>query len=316
MLEIKNLYKKYGNFHALDGLDMEVSEGELFGFVGPNGAGKTTTLRILAGLLRADGGSVYIRGVDALKKRGKIKEYIGYVPDFFGVYDNLKVREYMDFYAGTYGLDGLRARNRCMELLEMVGLSEKVDEYVDGLSRGMKQRLCVARALVHNPDILILDEPASGLDPRTRLQFKETLKELNTVGKTIIISSHILSEISEMCTDIGIIDKGKMVLRGTMVDIMAAVNSANPLEISIDGPIEKAKEILKRNSCVKTIAIEGQNFVVTFRGSIRQETELLRSLILAEVRVKSFSRMTGSLESLFMELTEQTTEKVVSTNEE
>lgn len=316
MLEIKNLYKKYGDFHALDGLNLEISEGELFGFVGPNGAGKTTTLRILAGLLKADSGSVQIRGIDALKKNGLLKDSIGYVPDLFGLYDNLRVSEYMDFFARTYGLEGLKARNRYMELLEMVGLTDKVDEYVDSLSRGMKQRLGVARALVHNPDILLLDEPASGLDPRTRMEFKETLKELNTVGKTIIISSHILSEISEMCTDIGIIDKGKIVLRGTMTDIMMTVNSANPLEITIDGPIDKAREILKKNPHVKTISMENQNFTVTFKGSLTEETELLRSLVLAEVRVRSFARRPGGLESLFMNLTAQAKEKVVTTNED
>ncbi len=214
MLTVRNLHKIYGKYHALSGLDMNVGDGALYGFVGPNGAGKTTTLKIMTGLLGAEEGSVTINGKDALRDLGELKGMIGYVPDFFGVYDNLTVAEYMSFFASCYQLDGLMARKRYTALLEQVGLEDKLDFYVDGLSRGMKQRLCLARALIHDPAILILDEPTSGLDPRTRFEFKEILSELRSTGKTIIISSHVLSELAEMCTDIGIIDQGRMVLEG------------------------------------------------------------------------------------------------------
>ena len=185
MLKIRNLQKVYGNYHALDGLDMEIREGALYGFVGPNGAGKTTTIKIISGLLWPDGGTVEIHGTDALTQPGRLKEKIGYVPDYFGVYDNLKVSEYMEFFASCYGMEGLKARKRSQTLLDQVGLGHKLDFYVDGLSRGMKQRLCLARALLHEPVLLVMDEPAAGLDPRTRLEFKETVRELNEQGMTI-----------------------------------------------------------------------------------------------------------------------------------
>ena len=233
MLTVRNLHKIYGKYHALSGLDMNVGDGALYGFVGPNGAGKTTTLKIMTGLLGAEEGSVTINGKDALRDLGELKGMIGYVPDFFGVYDNLTVAEYMSFFASCYQLDGLMARKRYTALLEQVGLEDKLDFYVDGLSRGMKQRLCLARALIHDPAILILDEPTSGLDPRTRFEFKEILSELRSTGKTIIISSHVLSELSEMCTDIGIIDQGRMVLEGNITAILSRVNASNPLVISV-----------------------------------------------------------------------------------
>ena len=220
MLEIKDLRKKFGKFHALNGLDLHIPKGSLYGFVGPNGAGKTTTIKIMTGLLFADSGQVLIDGVDVSRGLDELKLKIGYVPDFFGVYDNLRVNEYMEFFASCYGSDGLKARTRYMTLLEQVGLEDKVNFYVDSLSRGMKQRLCLARALIHDPLLLVLDEPASGLDPRTRFEFKEILKELKEQGKTILISSHVLSELSEMCTDIGIIDQGKMILSGSMEEIL------------------------------------------------------------------------------------------------
>ena len=204
MLRIENLTKKYGKFQALDNLNLHIEKGEIFGFVGPNGAGKTTTMRIVCGLLKATSGSVYVDGVDAIANPEDIKRKVGYVPDFFGVYDNLQVMEYMEFYGSMYGMKKEEVDEISKGLLELVNLSDKENEFVDTLSRGMKQRLCVARALIHNPDLLVLDEPNSGLDPRARFEMKEVLKNLGAMGKTIIISSHILPELSEMCSSIGI----------------------------------------------------------------------------------------------------------------
>ena len=211
MPEIYELNKKYGKFTALDSLSMNITENSIFGFVGPNGAGKTTTMKIMAGLLKADSGSIFVNGEDILKNPKSIREKIGYMPDFFGVYDDLKVTEYMDFYAGMYYIPYADRPELIDNLLEIVDLSNKKDSYVDGLSRGMKQRLCLARSLIHDPDLLILDEPASGLDPRARVEMKEILKRLREMGKTIIISSHILPELAEMCSEVGIIDQGKLV---------------------------------------------------------------------------------------------------------
>lgn len=311
MLEIRNLHKVYGKYHALSGLNMTVPDGALYGFVGPNGAGKTTTIKIMAGLLGAQEGEVRIGGADAMRDLKKLKSMIGYVPDFFGVYDNLTVSEYMEFFASCYDLDGLMARKRYTALLEQVGLEDKMDFYVDGLSRGMKQRLCLARALIHDPAILILDEPTSGLDPRTRVEFKEILSELKSSGKTILISSHVLSELSQMCTDIGIIDQGRMVLEGNMDEILSRVNASNPLILSLCSGQQKALELLKKNPFVQTISLREQDICVRFCGGELDEANLLKELVENGVQVRGFTREKGSLETVFMQLTEREEEKVV-----
>ena len=294
---------------------MDIGDGALYGFVGPNGAGKTTTIKIMTGLLEADEGQVLINGVNVTGGLSQLKLKIGYVPDFFGVYDNLKVSEYMEFFASCYGIYGLKARTRYMTLLEQVGLDDKVNFYVDGLSRGMKQRLCLARALIHDPALLVMDEPTSGLDPRTRFEFKEILKELREQGKTILISSHVLSELSELCTDIGIIDQGKMVLSGSMEAILRRVNTSNPLIISILGNKEKALTILKSQPCVQTISVKEGDIMVQFVGDEEDEAVLLQQLVDAEVMVHGFTREPGSLESLFMQITDHDVEKAVLVHE-
>ena len=242
MLEIKNLVKKYGKFTAVNDLNLTVPESSIFGFVGPNGAGKTTTMKIMSGLLKATSGNVMIDGIDVTKKPRALKENIGYMPDFFGVYDDLKVMEYMDFYAGTYYIPYEQREELINNLLEIVDLSHKKEDYVDGLSRGMKQRLCLARSLIHDPKLLILDEPASGLDPRARVEMKEVLKQLQTMGKTIIISSHILPELAEMCTEVGIIDQGHIVVQGTVQEIMKQMTKVRKIQIH---PLENMEGLLK-----------------------------------------------------------------------
>ncbi len=315
MLEIRKLQKRYGNFQALDGLDLTIPKGEIFGFVGPNGAGKTTTLKITAGLLSPDSGSVMIDGVDALADNRVLKEKIGYVPDFFGVYDNLKVSEYMEFFASCYGLEGREARMRCGALLEQVKLEDRADFFVDGLSRGMKQRLCLARALLHDPKLLILDEPASGMDPRTRMEFSSMLKELREQGKTLLVSSHILSELSGLCTSIGIIEQGHMALEGSMEHITEQVNSSKPLLIQVFSNMEMALAILKSHPCVQTIAVKRDEIKVGFLGDRQDEAALLQQLIDADVMVSGFMREKGSLESLFMQVTAREDEKAVIRHE-
>ncbi len=315
MLEIRGLHKTFGKFHALNGLDMTIPQGALYGFVGPNGAGKTTAIKIMTGLLRADSGSAKIDGVEVTKGISQLKMKIGYVPDFFGVYDNLKVSEYLEFFSSCYGIDGLKARTRYMTLLEQVGLEDKVNFYVDSLSRGMKQRLCLARALIHDPALLVMDEPTSGLDPRTRYEFREILKELREQGKTILISSHVLSELSELCTDIGIIEQGKIVLSGSMGEILRRINATNPLIISILGQKDKALAILKSQPCVQTISMKDGDIMVNFIGEERDEAMLLQQLVDAEVPVHGFTRERGSLETLFMQITDHDGEKAVLVHE-
>ena len=316
MIEIEGLKKRFGQSIALDEVSMHVRDGAMYGFVGPNGAGKTTTIRCMMGLLAADGGKLLINGIDMEKEPKKALSQIGYIPDDFGVYDNLKVLEYMEFFASCYGLSGLMGRKRCEELLDQVKLSDRADFFVDSLSRGMKQRLCLARALIHDPGLLILDEPTSGMDPRTRVEFKEMLKELCAEGKTILVSSHILSELSQMCTDIGIIDAGKIVLSGNMAEILQKVNDSNPLLIRICGESRTAIGILKKDPRVQTIAIRDEDIIVNFHGNRQAEAELLYSLMEAGIPVSGFIREQGDLESIFMQITSHDKGKVVLSSEE
>lgn len=316
MLKIENLTKQFGRAVALDGLNMNVEDGALYGFVGPNGAGKTTTIKIIMSLLLPDAGTVLVDGIDVLTEPKNVLGKIGYVPDFFGIYDNLKVSEYMEFFASCYGLFGLKARQRSMMLLDQVGLDGKADFYVEGLSRGMKQRLCLARALIHNPSILIMDEPTAGLDPRTRFEFKEILKELRDQKKTILLSSHILPELSEICTNIGIVDQGKMVLEGRMDEIQNQMNVRSPLAISVSGNMDTAIRILRSHPCVETIAIRQEDIAVNFNGDRQDEVLLLQQLVDADVMVYGFVRERGNLESIFMQITNKDEGKVVLSNED
>ena len=308
MLKIRNLTKRYGRHTALDSLDLQIDRGEIFGFVGPNGAGKTTTMKIMAGLLKADAGEIYIDDIKLFEDYNRLKEVIGYMPDFFGVYDNLQVMEYLEFYASAYGMETRQARRLGGHLLEMVHLEGKEECYVDELSRGMKQRLCLARALIHDPQFLILDEPASGLDPRSRFEFKEILKELRDNGKTIIISSHILMELAEMCTSIGIIERGKMILQGSIEDILETVDTSNPLIIRVYDQVDTAMLLLKREEKIESLTIRGNSIFASFSGNREEEARLLKTLIDNGVLVQSFSREQGSLESLFLKITEHSEE--------
>ena len=315
MLEIRNLKKTYGNYHALDGLDLTIPEGSLFGLVGPNGAGKTTAIKIMSGLLLPDEGEVFISGINAAKEPDRIRELIGYVPDSFGIYDNLMVWEYMEFFASAYGLEGITARKRCENLLAQVGLEDKREFHVDALSRGMQQRLCLARALIHDPQFIIMDEPTSGLDPRTRFEFKELIRDLHDAGKTLLVSSHILSELSQMCTDIGILENGRMLMSGGMEDIMARIEGSNPIRITVMNGMRDAMAIMKRNPNVKTISVSGNKFLLNFDGTREDEAALLEQLIASDIPVREFVREPGSLESYFMQITDHTEEKVIMQND-
>ena len=308
MLKIRNVTKRCDRYTALDSLDLQIDRGEIFGFVGPNGAGKTTTMKIMAGLLKADAGEIYIDDIKLFEDYNRLKEVIGYMPDFFGVYNNLQVMEYLEFYASAYGMETRQARRLGGHLLEMVHLEGKEECYVDELSRGMKQRLCLARALIHDPQFLILDEPASGLDPRSRFEFKEILKELRDNGKTIIISSHILMELAEMCTSIGIIERGKMILQGSIEDILEMVDTSNPLIIRVYDQVDTAVLLLKKDEKIESLTIQGNSIFASFSGNREEEARLLKTLIDNGVLVQSYSREQGSLESLFLKITEHSGE--------
>ena len=305
MLKIQNLRKRYGNKEILKGINLEVQTGEVFGFVGQNGAGKTTTMKIMTGLLPADGGIVEFNGVDLLINTKYIKNIIGFVPDYFGTYNNLKAIEYMEFFASMYGLHGKEARGRCMRMMDMFMIGDKADAYVENLSRGMQQKLCMARALLHDPDLLVLDEPTSGMDPQSRLEVKKLLKELGKTGKTIIISSHILPELSEMCDTIGVIEKGEILFQGSMDEIVTAVNVSNPLILRILERMEDAVKMLREHPLTKSMAIDGRDIQLSFQGDADEEAALLGQMVEMGIKVISFGRKRDNLEAVFMRITNQ-----------
>ncbi len=305
MLTINHLYKRYNKFLALNDLNLHIDRGEIFGFIGPNGAGKTTTMRIVCGLLRANSGEVYVDGIDALNDSAAIKRKVGYVPDFFGVYDNLKVMEYMNFFASMYGFNSKEINETILGLLELVNLSDKKDDYVDGLSRGMKQRLCVARALIHDPELLVLDEPASGLDPRARFELKEILKNLGDMGKTILISSHILPELGEMCTSIGIMEKGQLVASGNVEEIAELKRANSPVHIKVISDRNEAITAIKEFPLVTKVSETDDEIIVDLNGEDEELFALLSGLISRNVKIVGFEREQANLETLFLDLTGQ-----------
>ncbi len=305
MLYIDNLSKFYGRFIAVNNLSLHVPEGDLFGFVGPNGAGKTTTIRMVCGLLCPDRGSIKIGGNSMSVYAEGVKNSLGYVPDFFGVYDNLKVKEYMEFYGSIYGIEDSAIARMTGDLLELVNLKNLEEQYVDTLSRGMKQRLCVARALLHNPKLLVLDEPSSGLDPRARIEMKEVLMNLNSMGKTIIISSHILSDIAEMCTSVGVMNKGVLAAAGKMEDILQLGVNRNHLIIEVGSSMEEAVRHVRELPEVIIDSVMENRIILNMQGDDIAVNRVMISLMTSGVVVRSFRREEQNLETLFMKLTGQ-----------
>jgi ABC-2 type transport system ATP-binding protein len=306
-IEIEHLTKSYGRTRAVRDLTMHVPPGSIYGFVGPNGAGKTTTIRTLATLQKPDAGSVRLAGVDVLKHPAEARDRLGYMPDFFGVYDRLTVGEYLDFYGMSHQIPAARRKVLSDELLELVDLTDKRNDSVEWLSRGMKQRLGLARCLMHDPQVLLLDEPASGMDPRARIELREILRELSKLDKTILISSHILPELAEMCTHIGIIRSGEMLAEGPVDSVIATLAARSTLRITVRTPqdLERVLGLLASEAHCEAPEPRGERSAVTeFSGDEDDLAELLRQLVGAGVAVTSFSREGGTLEDIFLELTE------------
>src|SRR5215475_3294731 len=235
MIELIDFGKNYGDFTAVENLDLKIEAGELYGFIGPNGAGKSTTIRFLATLLKATHGEGTVNGFSVTRDPLSVRRSVGYMPDNFGVYDGMKVWEFLDFFAVAYQIPRSKRKQVIGDVLELLDLTHKRDDFVNGLSRGMKQRLCLAKTLVHDPPVLILDEPSSGLDPRARMEFKALLKELRRMGKTILISSHILSELADCCTSIGIIERGQLLMHGPIESVYRQIRSHRVVEIKFAG---------------------------------------------------------------------------------
>ena len=245
IVETRDLTRRYGSTLALDHLNLQIPQGAIFGFIGPNGAGKTTTMRILTTLLAPTSGEAWVAGRSVLKEPLGVRKVVGFMPDFFGVYDNMKVWEYLDFFGRSYGVPAGRRDGLIGELLELVDLSHKRDAFVMTLSRGMKQRLSLARTMIHDPALLILDEPASGLDPRARIELRELLKELRALGKTVMISSHILTELAEMCTHIAIIERGHLLASGDVQTILRSLQPHRTLEVRVLAGAARAERLLR-----------------------------------------------------------------------
>lgn len=303
MIRIEHLSKRYGKMEALKELTLEIEQGTVFGFVGPNGAGKSTTMSILATLLEPTSGKAYVGGYEVTKNPKQVRKLIGYMPDFFGVYDNLTAYEYLDFYGANYDIPAPERREIIPKLLELVNLTHKRNDFVDGLSRGMKQRLGLARCLVHNPEVLILDEPASGLDPRARIELREILKELRKMGKTIIISSHILPELAEMCNMIGIIEAGELIACGSMEDIYTQMKEQKLLKIRLLNRWEDLIDKLQALSVISSITQEEDTIVAGFVGSDEEQVRLLAEIIQEGYPVAAFGETEGNLEEIFLEIT-------------
>ena len=310
MLKIDHLCKNYGSFPALRDLSLEIPDGALHGFVGPNGAGKTTTMRILATLMKPTSGTAFVDETDVVKEGQKARKLVGYMPDFFGVYDSLKCWEYLDFYARCYRIGAAERKRMTRQLLELVQLEEKENEYVDALSRGMKQRLCLARSLIHDPKLLILDEPASGMDPRARAEMKGILRTLREMGKTVLISSHILPELAEMCDSLTILDHGQLVFSGSVEALSDRMNGNASLDIRLtegcgEENVESAVRCLKELPSVTEIMKE-EPYLLRVRLTEGEDCspEVLRQLVLKGVPVCDFHRAPMNLEKVFMEVTQ------------
>jgi ABC-2 type transport system ATP-binding protein len=308
IIETRALVKRYDGDLAVAGLDLLVEPGEIFGLVGPNGAGKTTIMRILATLLAPTAGEVRVCGIEVADDPVEVRRRIGYMPDFYGVYDDLRSWEYLDFFARCYGVPAARRAGMIGELLEIVGLTEKRDAYVESLSRGMRQRLCLAHTLVHDPELLILDEPASGLDPRARVEMREILRALRDMGKTVLVSSHILSELGELCTSVGIIDHGQLLRAGRISEIERSLRASallridllSDVRVAIDwlGTDPRTGNVLEVDSSAGTSRLE-----LPFDGDADAQADLLRRMVDAGHTVVGFGQATSDLEEIFLKVT-------------
>ncbi len=303
MIEIANLTKQFRNLTAVWNLSLTLTEGDIFGFIGPNGAGKTTTIKMLATLLRPTTGTARIDGHDIVSAPERVRSIVGYMPDAFGVYDDIRVWEYLDFFAAAYRIPRTQRGATIDGVLALTDLQEKRHAYVDELSRGMKQRLCLAKTLVHDPKVLLLDEPASGLDPRARIEIRELLKELQAMGKTIFISSHILAELADFCNKIGIIENGQLIIAGDVHEIIERIKGHLQLRLEVRGDAEQATRVLAQQPGIGQMEVENHQVKAEFNGQRDDLPALLKALVEAGVEVSAFGEEEMDLEDVFIRLT-------------
>jgi ABC-2 type transport system ATP-binding protein len=303
IIQTINLTKRYGKVVALSGLNLTIEKGECFGYIGPNGAGKTTTIRILATLLQPTWGEAKVCGHTVGYESRLIRPLVGYVPDFFGAYEDMAVQEYLEFFAAAYNIHGEQRKRVVGDVLELTDLSYRRDALVDTLSRGMKQRLSVARVLLHDPQVLFLDEPASGLDPRARIEMRELLKELRRMGKTILISSHILHELAELCTTVGIIERGELLFHGTIDEIVKRTKSGTRIEVRVGANQEAAATVLRGLKSVASVDIDDGRLLVAMRSETKDYAPLAKALIDAKLPLHELREEEVDLETAFMRFT-------------
>lgn len=298
-----NLTKRYGKLVALNNLQLNIEEGECFGYIGPNGAGKTTTIKILGTLLQPTWGEARICGHVIGYESRKIRPLIGYVPDFFGAYEDMCVQEYLEFFASAYNITGKQRMRVVGDVLELTDLVYKRDALVDSLSRGMQQRLSVARVLLHDPKVLLLDEPASGLDPRARIEIRELLKELRRMGKTIIISSHILHELAELCTTVGIIEQGELLFHGPIEDIVSRVKTGTKVHVRVAEQQDLAALLLQRTKGIKSVEQQDGQLIIELERQTHNFSGLAKLLLDNNFQLREIREEEVNLETAFMRLT-------------
>lgn len=304
MLSVKNLRKSYGPFQAVKGISFDLEPGDIFGFIGSNGAGKTTTIRMLATLLEPSGGTAVLDGFDVSRQPMEIRRRIGYMPDFFGLYDDVKVWEYLDFFAAVYSVPARERNSSIDSVLELTNLTGKRDAFVSSLSRGMQQRLCLAKCLIHDPTLLLLDEPASGLDPRARAELKELIAELGSMGKIVIVSSHILPELSDFCNKVGIIEQGEMKALGAVSSIASSIQQEKVLEIRLlQGAGDAGMFLHGKPHVAKTHMMGASTVKVEFTGTMEDQADLLAALVSAGFPVVGFRELSADLEDVFLKVT-------------
>ncbi len=306
MIEIHNLTKRYRDLTAVKDLNLAIEKGDVFGFIGPNGAGKTTTIKTLATLLEPTTGQAFVDGIDVVRNPLEVRRVIGYMPDFFGVYDDVKVWEYLDFFAAAYKIPSNKRKGIIDDVLELTDLTGKKEAYVENLSRGMKQRLCLAKTLVHDPKVLLLDEPASGLDPRARIEFRALLKELQAMGKTIFVSSHILPELADFCNVVGIMERGQLIVAGNVNDIVHKLEGGMVLDVRLVGDESngnRAVNLLQDFPNVREARAEGNHLTIGFIGLHDDLPGLLNHLVTNGLPVATFTQRAADLEDIFMKVT-------------
>lgn len=304
MIELRGLYRFFGTTRAVDNVDFVVQAGEVFGFIGPNGAGKTTSMRILATLDQPTAGDALVDGFSVVEDPDKVRKRLGFMPDGFGTYPNVNVREYLDFFARAYGLKGDERRSGVDYVMDFTQLNVLAEKPIKGLSKGMKQRLCLGRALVHDPAVLILDEPAAGLDPRARIELREMIVRLAAEGKAVLVSSHILTELAEMCDTVGIIEQGKLLAVGSVDDMRKRAQPHSAVKVTIIGGAADAARWLEARDDVISVEVQGEIVVADHKGDRESEAALLKDMVHAGFKVAEFAVHATSLEDVFLHVTQ------------